>query len=90
MADYPYVGLETGGGARGCAYALVGTEADLSYPLFCWGTPAFLLSETTRVNVRVDFDRRRRRDAVDQLGRCKLEGLLLRFFASVQQRNPVE
>ena len=53
-ADYPYIGLETGGGARGCAYALVGTEADLSYPLFCWGTPAFALSETTRVNVRVD------------------------------------
>jgi hypothetical protein len=53
-ADYPYIGLETGGGARGCAYALVGTEADLSYPFFCWGTPAFALSETTRVNVRVD------------------------------------
>jgi hypothetical protein len=53
-ADYPYIGLETGGGVRGCAYALVGTEADLSYPLFCWGTPAFALSETTRVNVRVD------------------------------------
>jgi hypothetical protein len=53
-ADYPYVALETGGGARGCAYALVGTEADFSYPFFCWGTPAFALSETTRVNVRVD------------------------------------
>ena len=53
-ADYPYVGLETGGGARGCAYALLGTEADLSYPLFCWGSPGFVLSETTRVNVRID------------------------------------
>jgi hypothetical protein len=54
VADYPYVGLETGGGARGCAYALLGTEADLSYPLFCWGTAAFSPSETTRVNVRMD------------------------------------
>jgi hypothetical protein len=52
-ADVPYVGLETDQGARGCAYALVGSEADLSYPLFCWGT-AFDPSETTRINVRVD------------------------------------
>jgi hypothetical protein len=52
-SDFPYVGLETDQGARGCAYALVGSEADLSYPLFCWGT-AFDPSQTTRINVRVD------------------------------------
>jgi len=55
-ADYPYVGLETDQGARGCAYALVSSEADFSAPLFCWGT-AFDPSETTRINVRVDSSR---------------------------------
>jgi hypothetical protein len=52
-ADYPYVGLETDQGARGCAYALLSSEADLSYPLFCWGS-VFDPAETTRINVRVD------------------------------------
>jgi hypothetical protein len=54
VADYPYVVLETDQGTRGCAYALIGVDADLTYPLFCWGSPSFLFSETTRVNIIVD------------------------------------
>jgi hypothetical protein len=51
-ASSPYVTLEVGSGASGCAHEISAGMVDPNVPVFCWG--AFSPSATERINVRVD------------------------------------